>query len=68
MVKFDRDGKGNRQPLGVENCSIHIQMDQNWDQFDPRKAVYILKTIFQYFYYLVFRIHQFLTCVMFHIK
>ena len=23
-VKFDRDGKGNRQALGVENCSIHI--------------------------------------------
>ena len=53
-VKFDRDGKG----VKLQVCGIVAS----------RKAVHILKTIFQYFYYLVFRIHQFLRCVVFNTK
>ena len=45
-----------------------FEMDRNWNQLDPGKAVCILKTIFKYFYYLVFQIHQFLRCMMFYIK
>ena len=43
-----------------------LKMDQDQNQIDPRKAVHILKILFQYFYYLVFRIHRFLRCMMFY--
>ena len=43
-----------------------FEVNQNQNQLDPRLAVHILKTIFQYFYHLVFRIHRFIRCVMFH--
>ena len=46
-VKCDRDMGGGREALV-------------WNYLDPRKAGHILKTIFQYFYYPVFRIHRFL--------
>ena len=41
-----------------------FEMDQNWSQLDPGKTFYILKTIFQNFYYLVIRMRQFLRWVM----
>ena len=31
-----------------------FEMDQNWNKLGPLKAVHILKTIFQYFCYLLF--------------
>ena len=54
-VKCDRDMGGGREALV-------------WNYLDPRKAGHILKTIFQHFYYPVFRIHRFLWCVMFYIE
>ena len=46
-----------------EDCVV--EGFQSWGMvFDPTKAVYILKTIFQYFYYVVFRIHRFLKYVI----
>ena len=67
-VKFDRHGEGDSEALGMSNCSINI-----WDGSEQefawfKKTVHILKTIFQCFYYLVFRIHQLLRCAMFYIK
>ena len=38
-----------------------FQLDQNWNQLDPRKAVHILKTIFQYFYFTQFTLGKFLS-------
>ena len=57
-----------REALGMGICSINI-----WDGSElalawSKKRVPIFKIIFQYFYYLVFRIHQFLRCVMFYNK
>ena len=52
-----RDEEGGREALIVSIC----EMDQNWI------AVHILNAIFQYFYYLVFRINRFLSCLMFYI-
>ena len=58
-VKCDRDDERGREALGEGNCSSIFEMDHNWNYVDPRKAVHILKTIFQYFYYLVFRMISF---------
>ena len=44
-----------------------FEMHHNWNELDPRKAVRILKIVFQYLYYLVFRIHRFLRCMIFYI-
>ena len=38
-----------------------FQLDQNWNQLDPRKAVHILKTIFQHFYFTQFTLGKFLS-------
>ena len=38
-------------------------MDQNWTYLDIRKSAHILKTIFQYFYNLVFLIHRLIATV-----
>ena len=58
MVKYVRDGEGGSQTLGVGNCI--------WDGSELELAW--SKTIFQYFYYLVFWIHWFERWVMFHIE
>ena len=55
-VKFDRDGEGGSEALGMRIVLSISEMDQNWNQLDLRKVVHILKTVFQYFYYLVFGI------------
>ena len=53
-VKFYRDGEEGREVLGMENCSIIICDGSELELADPRKEVYVLQTVFQYFYYLVF--------------
>ena len=67
-VKLDWDDEGGREALGVGNCGINF-----WDRSElelawSNKPVYISKTIFQYSYYLVFRIHWFVRCVMLYVK
>ena len=54
-VKFDRDGGEGRKTLGLGNCSINI-----WDESKMELDWSKKKTILQYFYYLAFRIQQFL--------
>ena len=65
--KFKRDGEGGREALGMRIIVSIFEMDQKWNQLDPRKPVPNLRTISQYFHYLVFRIHQFLRWVLFYI-
>ena len=60
--KFDKDGEGSREAVGMDCYSIII-----WDGSEL-KTVDISKTIFQYFYYLAIQIHQFLRCVVFYVK
>ena len=67
-VKFYRDGEESREALGMENCSIII-----WDELElelawSKKATHVLKTVFQYSYYLVFWINRFLRRVMFYVE
>ena len=55
-AKFDRNGvreAGGSEALGVCIVVSIFEMDKNWSYLNPRKAVHVLKTIFQYFYYLV---------------
>ena len=48
-VRFDRDGEGGSEALGMRIVLLISEMDL-------RKVVHVLKTVFQYFYYLVFGI------------
>ena len=58
-----------RQWSSVSGILVPIfEMDQCRNKLGSRKAVYTLKTISQYFYYLVFRIPQFLRCAIFYIE
>ena len=47
---------------------VSFEMDQTGITLIQEKAVRILKTIFQYFYYLVFRMHSFVWYVIFYIE
>ena len=60
----EESGRLQRRGIAV---SI-FEMDQKSNYLDPRKTAHILKTIFQYFYCLVIRIHQFLRCVIFYVS
>ena len=45
-----------RETGNLLECVIAVSVSetcQNWNQLDPGKTVHILKTTFQYFYYLV---------------
>ena len=62
LIENVREGR----TLQVWRIVVSIfEMDQNQNQLDPSKAVYILKNIFQYFFHLVFQIHLFLKGVIF---
>ena len=60
-VNFDRDSEGDRKAIEMGYYSINIlDGSKNWNQLNLGKTFHILKTIFQYFYYLVIRINLFL--------
>ena len=66
--KFDRDGKGGREALGMGYCSINM-----WDGSElklawSRETAHISKVISQYFYHLIIQINQLSMHVMFYVK
>ena len=66
--KLDRDDKGGKETLRLRYCSINI-----WDRSElklawSREISSYFEIIFQWFYYLVIRIHQFLRFLVFYVE
>ena len=67
-VKYGKDDERGREDIGMLNRSVNISDRSELELAWSIEAVRIWKTIFQYFYHMVFRIHRFLRCAMFYIE
>ena len=67
-VKFNRDGEGGSEAPGVGNCSINIWGGSEQELAWFKKSSSYFEKNFLTFLLSVFRIHQFLRCVMFCIQ
>ena len=58
-AQLDKDGQAGKEDIGSGAVVSIFEKNQNPNQLDLGKTGHILKTIFQYFYYLVIPIRRF---------
>ena len=67
-VKCDRDGKGGREVLGMENRSVNIWDGSELELAWSKKSSSYFENNFPIFFYLAFRIPRILSGGMFYIQ